>query len=200
MNHQNGKVYKVQFEDGHFYIGSTAGTLRQRLSKHRASKTGPLSACSKHIQEVGKDTCRIVLVEDYPCESREHLRRKEDEYIRASRNDRLCLNVRRAFTTIQEQEEQRKEWRETHKDHVSEYNKQYEDAHPRRVENPVVRTKMSVEERKRRGNACSRAYYATHKEQALNRSTQSRARLGNQHTNDLQAIRRMNKMALALFD
>jgi hypothetical protein len=200
MNYQNGKVYKVQFEDGHFYIGSTAGSLRQRFNNHRSAKNGPMSSCSKHIQEVGKDTCRIVLVEDYPCESREHLRRKEDEHIRANRDDPLCLNVRRALTTLQEWKEQTKEWRETHKEHIAEYNKQYADAHPRRVENPLVRTKMSVEERKRRGNACSRTYYAAHKEQALIRATQSRARLGKQHVNDLQVIRRMNKAALALFD
>lgn len=114
MDYKNGKIYKVQFDDGHFYIGSTAGELRRRLFQHRINKTDKASICSKHIQKVGKNTCRIVLIEDYPCDSKEHLRRKEDEHIQAHRNDPMCLNIARAFLTDEDRAEYQRNYFKIH--------------------------------------------------------------------------------------
>lgn len=127
MDYKNGKIYKVQFDDGHYYIGSTAGELRRRLFEHRCKASD--NACSKHMKEVGKDTCRIVLVEDYPCESREHLHRKEDEHIQAHRGNELCLNIFRAFRTDEEVQKRGSIYYAANKEQALERQKEYYQAH-----------------------------------------------------------------------
>ena len=127
MDYKNGKIYKVQFDDGHFYIGSTAGELRRRLYEHRCKSSN--SACSKYMKKVGKDTCRIVLVEDYPCESKEHLRRKEDEHICENRDDLLCLNIVRAFRTDDEIQKRGSIYYAANKEQALQRQKDYYQAH-----------------------------------------------------------------------
>lgn len=128
MDYKNGKIYKVQFDDGHFYIGSTAGSLRQRWNTHKRTISVCSSSCSKHIAEVGVDACRIVLIENYPCESKDHLRRKEDEHIQLHREDPLCLNIRRAYNP-----EYNAEWRATHREHEKAQQKLWRDAHKEEI-------------------------------------------------------------------
>jgi len=103
MDYKNGKIYKLQCEDGHYYIGSTTRLLRKRFydHKHSASKTRN-SRVYQHINALGWDRVRIVLVEDFPCDSKEHLVRKEDEHIRACRDDPMCLNMYNAVVSIEE--------------------------------------------------------------------------------------------------
>jgi predicted GIY-YIG superfamily endonuclease len=104
MDYKNGKVYKLQCEDGHYYIGSTATELRKRFWNHKFSgaRQRPTARVYQHINALGWDKVRIVLVEDFPCESKEHLLRKEDEHIRACRDDPLCLNM---FSAVVNKEE-----------------------------------------------------------------------------------------------
>jgi predicted GIY-YIG superfamily endonuclease len=138
MDYKNGKIYKVQFDDGHFYIGSTAGTLRQRWNTHKnLTTTKYMSSCSRYMHEVGVETARIVLIEDYPCESKEHLRRKEDEHIRSHKDDLMCLNVRLAFHTPQDKKDQKKEWDTANADHKKAYWKEWYDKN-RRKQNVIV--------------------------------------------------------------
>ena len=165
MDYKNGKIYKVQFDDGHFYIGSTAGELRRRLHNHRAQQCK--TACGRYIKIVGEDTCRIVLVEDYPCENKDQLRRKEDEHIQLNRNNEMCLNIMRAFLTPEEKKtdrqtyrethrEESQTYRETHKDKANEYRKAYYETHKEKV-------KIYNETRKEEKRAYDKAYYEAHK-------------------------------------
>jgi predicted glutamine amidotransferase len=90
MDYQNGKIYKIQSHLGpKIYIGSTTKQyLSQRLTAHR----GQYKAWKKNnktkirsyelFDEYGLENCEIVLVELYPCNSRDELTAKESHYIR----------------------------------------------------------------------------------------------------------------------
>jgi len=116
MDYKNGKIYKLQCDDGHFYIGSTVSTLVKRFGQHkcRAKKT-PEQRVYKHID--GKwDSVRIVLIEEFPCENKNQLVRKEDEHIRLHREDALCLNSNMAFRTKEDDNAKNKAYCKTYYD------------------------------------------------------------------------------------
>lgn len=102
MGYENAKVYKLQYADGHFYIGSTKENLPHRRAHHvAASKKFPDRRVYKHINGDWENV-RIILVEQYPCENREQLQRKEDEHIQRELKNQLCLNHIRAHITAEE--------------------------------------------------------------------------------------------------
>ena len=111
-----GKIYMVypkvdNADEGDVYYGSTTVTLARRMAKHRTTKK-----CSSKLlfDKYGIENCFIELVEEYPCEIREQLNKKEGEYIRANK----CVNKEVAGRT-------RKEWLCDNSDKMKEYKKQY---------------------------------------------------------------------------
>jgi hypothetical protein len=99
MNYKNGKIYKLQHEDGHFYYGSTTGTLAERTRKHKVKSIAhPDRRVYKHINGEW-DKVKAVLVEHFPCESKAQLNKKEDEFIQRELQNLLCLNMCRASGT-----------------------------------------------------------------------------------------------------
>jgi len=113
-NYQNGKVYKIislSNPDILPYYGSTTQRLCSRMVEHRnVYKKNPCK--SKSLIECGD--AKIVLIENYPCNSREELSKKEAEYI--LNND--CCNKQIPNRTP-------KEWREEHHDKIRENDKKY---------------------------------------------------------------------------
>lgn len=77
MNLQLGKIYKVMnIDTGEVYFGSTCERLLcNRMSKYRASKR----RFNNVMGDISK--CKIYLVENYPCETKEELLRRERFYI-----------------------------------------------------------------------------------------------------------------------
>jgi len=124
-----GKIYMVypKVEDpdeGDVYYGSTVDTLARRMNGHR-NKT----QCKILFDKYGIKNCFIELVEEYPCETKEQLNRKEGEYIR----DNKCINKIIAGRTYKEYYdenrnkiiEKQKEYRNDNTDKYIEYQKQY---------------------------------------------------------------------------
>lgn len=103
-DYSKSKIYKLQCDDGYFYIGSTRNELRIRLRDHKndCMKNRHQSNVYQHIKEIGWNRVRIVLVEDYSCENKDQLRQREDYHIQQVRNDPFCLNINRAFSTEQD--------------------------------------------------------------------------------------------------
>lgn len=108
-SYAKGKIYKLQCDDGHYYIGSTCDELRRRLWTHKADSNRRNTHIYQHINQLGWDRVRIILVEEYPCENRDDLRKKEDQYIQQHINDALCLNFRREKLTEEERVEQHRQ-------------------------------------------------------------------------------------------
>ena len=86
--HTGGKIYKiVDMAYTEQYIGSTVIELSARMAKHRAKYREHMKTrTSFHSSSVlfdkyGVESCRIELLELYPCESREELKRRAGYWI-----------------------------------------------------------------------------------------------------------------------
>lgn len=99
-DYKNSKIYKITAGNLTYY-GSTTQSLSKRLAKHRDNKLRyPQKNTSCYIL-LDMPDCKIILVEDYPCERREQLLAREAYYIEHNN----CVNKCRPILT----EEQRKE-------------------------------------------------------------------------------------------
>ena len=79
----NGKVYKiVNSVNDEFYVGSTCMPLSKRLSGHRTmARRGATSLIYRTFNELGLESFRIILIEAFPCETKEALLAREQHYI-----------------------------------------------------------------------------------------------------------------------
>lgn len=84
--YDNGKIYKItSIHTDKIYIGSTTQPLRKRLNEHKNNKVK--SIVSHKLFELGE--CNIELIEEYPCDNRQQLVRREGTYILNNKN---CIN------------------------------------------------------------------------------------------------------------
>lgn len=95
VNYANGKIYKI-ISPSHpelVYVGSTCQKyLCQRLGTHKAMNKRPSKKASSS-QLTCYDDCKIVLLEKYPCNSKEELLSRENHYIELID----CVNKRLAY-------------------------------------------------------------------------------------------------------
>ena len=103
-NYANGKIYKIVGDDGSTYYGSTTQSLKQRKNEHRSCKG--TTAYQKIISQMDWE---MVLVENYPCESKKELLDREGWYIR----ENPCVNRRVEGRTGKEW---RREYHENHRE------------------------------------------------------------------------------------
>ena len=85
-NFQNGKIYKVVNNlNSEIYVGSTTMDLDKRMIKHKcdAKQRPHLSKFYTYMNDTGIDNFEIELIEDYPCETQEELRKREGKVIKA---------------------------------------------------------------------------------------------------------------------
>jgi hypothetical protein len=87
-NYQKGKIYKLWSPSKNLvYYGSTVQTISLRLLGHLSKKKDKTYNCSSFVI-LDCDDYKIELVEEYPCNNRQELMKKEGEYIK--NND--CVN------------------------------------------------------------------------------------------------------------
>ena len=164
--YENGKIYKIV--DSNFqkmYVGSTCESLSQRMARHR-NKYQQYKNCKygrvtsfELFEEFSEENCKIYLIENYPCNNKEELLRREGHHIR--NND--CVNKITVGRTKKEYHEEHKEenkqrckewmannqekrkqyvdkrkdiidqynreWKQNNKEHVKEYNRTYREEH-----------------------------------------------------------------------
>ena len=83
-DYQKGKIYKLWSPQGkEIYIGSTVQPLYKRLSQHKSY----LDCQSRYLFE-NYNVVKIELIEEYPCNNKMELDRKEGEHVRENE----CLN------------------------------------------------------------------------------------------------------------
>lgn len=96
-DYSQGKIYKIVCnETGDVYIGSTATRLCNRLARH---KHGKQYYSSKQIIE--RNNYQMILIENYPCETKEELLWRERYYI----DNTNCVNKHRPIITQKEKKE-----------------------------------------------------------------------------------------------
>ena len=146
-NYQNGKIYKIispSNPDALPYFGATTMLLCKRMGDHRNKNN---KCKSKSLMECGDAI--IVLVENYPCNSKEELSRKEAEYI--VNND--CCNKIVPLRTKKEWLidnydrciEKRREWYRDNHDRCIEKRRDYDEKNREYIQE---RTKQYAEKNK----------------------------------------------------
>ena len=131
MGYENSVIYKMEHEDGHFYYGSTFATMRERLRKHKVkSIKHPDRRVYQHINGEW-DKVRMIEVDKFPCETKEQLRKREDEFIQRELKNPLCLNHCRAFGTDGKASSER--YHKTHKDTRNVQSREYNAAHKEEI-------------------------------------------------------------------
>lgn len=93
--YENAKIYKMISPNGLIYIGSTTQTLAQRKASHKRKYKNFLLnkkdyTSSFLLFEEDENNIDIVLLENYSCNSKEELHKKEREYIDLYE----CVNLR----------------------------------------------------------------------------------------------------------
>jgi hypothetical protein len=170
----NAKIYQVISPNHPLpYIGSTTQPLCKRMAKHRL----PSNSCSSRIVVEAGDAY-IELIEEFPCENREQLNKREGEMIR----ERACVNrcvagrtrkeyyeankeeikaYQKAYSASEEGKAQKKAYYETHKEQTNAYQKVY-----RASEEVKVQKKAYYEAHKEQLKAYQKAKYASKKDKA----------------------------------
>ena len=123
--YQRGKIEKIiSNQTNDIYYGSSVEPyLTNRLSKHRANYKQWLSGKHNFVTsyEIVKfEDAKIILVEDFPCNTKDQLLAREQFYI--DNND--CVNKRKSFCGLSKLE-YHKQYRLENKDKRNEYSKQY---------------------------------------------------------------------------
>ena len=104
--YENGKIYKIT-DVGYnkCYIGSTCESLSKRMERHRKQYKEYIKGRMKKkttaidiFNELGIENCTIELIENYPCQSKEELFKREGGHIKATE----CVNRQIAGRTQQE--------------------------------------------------------------------------------------------------
>ena len=140
VDYQLGKIYKLvptNYEGDYIpYYGSSAQNyLSVRLAGHirdyndylkgKRHKTTSFKLFEKH----GIDNISIILVENYPCQSKAELEARERYYI----ENNICINKNIPTRTDKEYyednkeiiKEYKKEWRNNNKENIKKYSKNY---------------------------------------------------------------------------
>lgn len=97
-NYQNGKVYMIiSDDDNKIYIGSTTKTLIARFGNHKYDfKMYELNGCRNWCTSFNilrKNNAHIILLEQYPCNSKEELNAREYLYYELNKDNCVNSNV-----------------------------------------------------------------------------------------------------------
>ena len=90
----HGKIYSITAQTGECYIGSTIQSLSDRFTNHKSCYKQWLN--DRHskttvydlFERYGVGNCKIELIENFPCDSKADLERREGEIIKKT----TCIN------------------------------------------------------------------------------------------------------------
>ena len=159
MDYQNGKVYCIRNTvNDEIYVGSTTQRLSKRFSKHKSDMKVLTGKLYQEMTNVGVENFYIELLENYPCNSKEELNKREGEYIRQMGT----LNYQVSGRTRQEY---REENREKERERAKIY---YANNREKELERTRVYRENDVEKEKER----QKKYHDKHKEETKQRRSE----------------------------
>jgi hypothetical protein len=174
MTYQNGKIYAIRsYQTDDVYYGSTTQPLSKRLSKHKASykywQNGKYNYITS-FEIVKFDDCYIELFEDYPCNSKAELERREGEIIRAEDN---AINKFIAGRTYKEYyaenvdkiKQQNKQYREDNAEKIKQQSKRYREDNADKIKQRYVDNidKINLHQNIKNECSCGGKYSNRHK-------------------------------------
>jgi len=155
-DYSKGKIYKIiNLENKIVYIGSTAQEkLCDRFKTHEHRGGGN----------------KIILLEDCPCICKEHLIKKEQEYIEQHNN---LLNKCRAYRSKEYNDkynkERKKKYRKNNKEEIKKQRKEYREKNKEKIkeyrENNKEKEKEYRENNKEKAKEYHKEYYQKKKEE-----------------------------------
>lgn len=97
---QNAKIYKlVNSIDSKIFVGSSCQDLCVRKATHRyMARYEPHRAVYLHLNTIGWENVKIILIEKFPCKDREEMKKREHFWYEQLKP---CLNERVPFSTPQ---------------------------------------------------------------------------------------------------
>jgi hypothetical protein len=131
---KNGKIYTIRckLDTSLIYVGSTTQKLCERMTNHRNNPNKNISFYS-HVKDW--NDWYIELYEDFPCERREQLVKREGEITRqiGTLNKNIAGRTRQEYRI--EEREKIKEYDERTKEHKKEYSKEYREQNKEKIKN-----------------------------------------------------------------
>lgn len=141
VNYQNGKIYKIVSKNtDKIYIGSTARPrLSERMTEHRSDYAyclqHPEARRCKSFDMLALGDCKIILLESYPCDSKDQLRAREQYYLDI--HQKSAINAVKSFVcktsdiTVKHKDNEKEYKRQIYENNKEElkkhYSKYYED-------------------------------------------------------------------------
>ena len=132
VNYMDSKIYTIRcrIDETLIYVGSTTQKLTQRLAKHRSDcKMGRCYSLYKYIVSDDWREWYIELVQNFPCNSKEELEKREGEVIReiGTINKRIAGRTKREYyeDNVENLKEKHKEYREGNAEKLKEYKKEH---------------------------------------------------------------------------
>jgi hypothetical protein len=135
------KIYAIRsHKTDKYYIGSTTRTLGRRFSAHKYDYNkrlngGAIKYSCRSSEILKYDDAYIELIEEFPCQSEEELRKREGELIRQYQDQ--IVNKARPARTAEEAKQYMKDWKAAHPNYRQEwlakhpdYMKKWREAHP----------------------------------------------------------------------
>jgi hypothetical protein len=123
-DYQKAKIYRIISPSKNLvYYGSTAQSISQRLAEHLCNYNKNKGFSSKIVLEC--EDYKIELVEEYPCNNRQQLLKKEGEYIK---NNECCNKIVAGRTYneyYQDNKEKKHEYYEANKKKITDYHTEY---------------------------------------------------------------------------
>ena len=181
VNYQNGKVYCIRSNQTEkVYIGSTIDSLCRRLAKHRYEAKHRCNNKTTSFYILQFEDAYIELVENYPCNSKEELHKREGEIMRQYNNrvnkalaGRTQKQYRDEHKEILKQKD--KQYREDNKEILKEKSKLYRDEHK---DEKKQKDKQYREDNKEILKEKSKIKYENNKEKIKERSKKRYEKIG----------------------
>jgi hypothetical protein len=200
-NYKQAKIYciKVNTEEEYLpYVGSSCKRLlSQRMNQHRDDykkwKNGKHNFVSSFtlFEKYGVQNCFIELIESFPCNTSDELRKKEREHIEKQK----CVNiVKRVIITEEERVEQHKKWYETNKEQIAEKKKEYAQINKEKI---AEKKNIYYEANKEQIAEKGKIYQQTHKEEIAERKKEWREANKEQIAEKSKEYAQINKEQIA---
>jgi hypothetical protein len=173
VNYKNGKIYKlISNHTDKIYVGSTCQPLCERKAEHKRDYNRYLNGKKNYITSfeiVKYDYCQIILIENYPCNTKEELHARERHFI-----EQLdCVNKVIPGRTYRQHYEDNKEiilqrkkqYRNENKDKIKQYYQDNKDHIKDKVKQYQTKNKLKISERKKQYRNDNKDKIAEHKKQ-----------------------------------
>jgi hypothetical protein len=196
--YQLSKIYTIRHPDtDKFYIGSTCQQyLSKRFASHKKDyiNKSSLSINSKNptsstiLFNMGIDDCYIELLENYPCNSKLELEKREGELIRIHKDNIVNKNIS-GYDYKNNKTKYNKQYNEDNKEHIANLHKQYSKDNKEHISNRQKQyRKDNKEELKIKKKEYSKIKYTCECGLEMLIGAKSRHEKSQKHTNYMQTI------------